>query len=174
MDTVIAAQAALAHLNDNGADALYIQHTRALVAKALEQHYAAQDSQGQLYSRSSASRVASSTAANRVVANINNCPPLEPRATQSTNNPVELHPPRAMVAANGQPINTRMHIMNDQAWRERNHLDANFRYGQPCQSAFARVGPVCFGPMIRGEPYPVGFKGPRDIEKYNTSNDPAV
>ena len=28
--------------------------------------------------------------------------------------------------------------------------------------------------MIRGEKYPEGFKGPRDIEKYDTSLDPAV
>jgi hypothetical protein len=28
--------------------------------------------------------------------------------------------------------------------------------------------------MIRGEPYPVGFKGPRDIEKYDTHIDPTV
>jgi hypothetical protein len=28
--------------------------------------------------------------------------------------------------------------------------------------------------MIRGEPYPVGFKGPRDIEKYDTHIDPMV
>nr|XP_051197464.1 uncharacterized protein LOC127310874 [Lolium perenne] len=79
-----------------------------------------------------------------------------------------------MVAASGQPIDARMHIMNDQAWRECNNIDANYRHGQPHQSAFARVGPACFGPMIRGEPYPVGFKGPRDIEKYDTSNDPTV
>ena len=28
--------------------------------------------------------------------------------------------------------------------------------------------------MVRGEPYPQGFKGPRDIEKYDTSLDPGV
>jgi hypothetical protein len=28
--------------------------------------------------------------------------------------------------------------------------------------------------MIRGEPYPPGFKGPQDIEKYNTHIDPTV
>ena len=37
MDNFVAAQAALAHLDDTGADAVYIQHTKALVAKALEQ-----------------------------------------------------------------------------------------------------------------------------------------
>jgi hypothetical protein len=79
-----------------------------------------------------------------------------------------------MVAANGQPIDACTHIMNDQAWREHNRLDANFRHEQPCQSAFTRVGPACFGPMIRGEPYPLGFKGPCDIEKYDTTNDPTV
>jgi hypothetical protein len=26
--------------------------------------------------------------------------------------------------------------------------------------------------MIRGERYPAGFKGPHDIEKYDTNNDP--
>ncbi|KAK1678366.1 hypothetical protein QYE76_039214 [Lolium multiflorum] len=53
---------------------------------------------------------------------------------------------------------------------------ANDRYADeaPRQSAFTRVGPACFGPMIRGEPYPAGFKGPRDIEKYDTHIDPTV
>ncbi|KAK1684906.1 hypothetical protein QYE76_045754 [Lolium multiflorum] len=44
----------------------------------------------------------------------------------------------------------------------------------PRQSAFNLVGPACFGPMIRGESCPVGFKGPRDIEKYDTHIDPTV
>jgi hypothetical protein len=46
---------------------------KARVAKALEQQYVAQDSQGCLYSRSSASRAASSAAAhaNHAVANFN-------------------------------------------------------------------------------------------------------
>ena len=128
MDNVVAAQATLAHLDDTGADAVYIQHTKALVAKALEQQYAAQDSRGRLYSRSSASRAASSAAAhaNRAVANVNNCPPPEPRAAHSTNNPVEPRPARAMVAANGQPVDACTHIANDQAWSERNNLDANY------------------------------------------------
>jgi hypothetical protein len=30
-----------------------------------------------------------------------------------------------------------------------------------------RVGPACFEPMIRGEEYPLNFKAPREIEKYN-------
>jgi hypothetical protein len=53
---------------------------------------------------------------------------------------------------------------------------ANDRYANelPRQSAFNRVGPACFGPMIRGESYPVGFKGPGDIEKYDTHIDPTV
>jgi hypothetical protein len=79
-----------------------------------------------------------------------------------------------MVAANGQPIDVRTHIINDQAWRARNRLDADYRGEPPRQSAFNRVGPTCFVPMIRGEPYPTGFKGPRDIEKYDTHIDPIV
>jgi hypothetical protein len=35
-------------------------------------------------------------------------------------------PSRAMVAANKQPIDVHTHMMNDQAWCERNHLDANY------------------------------------------------
>ena len=51
----------------------------------------------------------------------------------------------------------RTHIANDQAWHERNNLDANYkvrhdnRHGDPNQahqSAFSRSGPTCFGPMI--------------------------
>ena len=77
---------------------------------------------------------------NRVVANANNYPPPEPRAAHSTNNPVDPRPARAMVAANGQPIDARTHIMNDQACRERNNLDANYnirhdnRHGDPNQA----------------------------------------
>jgi hypothetical protein len=41
MDNVVAVQVALANLDDTGVDALYIQHTKALLAKALEQQYAA-------------------------------------------------------------------------------------------------------------------------------------
>jgi hypothetical protein len=37
MDNIVAAQAALANLDDNDANNIYIQHTKALVAKALEQ-----------------------------------------------------------------------------------------------------------------------------------------
>jgi hypothetical protein len=127
VDNIVGAQVALANLDDTAEGGLNIQYAKALVAKALEQQYVAQDSQGRFYSHSSASRAASS-------------------AAHSTNNPVDPHPLRAMVAANGQPIDARTHIMNDQAWRERNCLDANFRHEQPRQSAFSRVGPSCFGP----------------------------
>ncbi|KAK1664652.1 hypothetical protein QYE76_052811 [Lolium multiflorum] len=150
------------------------EHAKALVAKALEQQHAAADSQGRLYSRSSASRAASSAAANRAIVNVNNCPPPAPRAAHSTNHRVEPRPARAMVAANGQAIDARTHILNDQEWRARNRANDRFADEAPRQSAFNRVGPACFGPMIRGEPYPVGFKGPRDIEKYDTHIDPTV
>ncbi|XP_071678376.1 uncharacterized protein [Lolium perenne] len=79
-----------------------------------------------------------------------------------------------MVAANGQPIVARTHIVNDQEWRARNRANDRLIDEAPRQSAFNRVVPACFGPMIRGEPYPVGFKGPRDIEKYDTHIDPTV
>ncbi|KAK1693249.1 hypothetical protein QYE76_009946 [Lolium multiflorum] len=150
------------------------EHAKALVAKALEQQHAAADSQGRLYSRTSASRAASSDAANRAVVNANNGPPPAPRAAHSSNNRVEPRPARVMVAANGQPVDARTHIVNDQEWRARNRLNDRHADEAPRQSAFTRIGPACFGPMIRGEPYPVGFKGPRDIEKYDTHIDPTV
>jgi hypothetical protein len=65
-----------------------------------------------------------------------------------------------MVPANGQPIDARTHIVNDQEWRVRNRLNDRYADELPRQSAFNRVSPTCFGRMIRGEPYPVGFKGP--------------
>ncbi|KAK1699137.1 hypothetical protein QYE76_015834 [Lolium multiflorum] len=145
-DNVAAAQAVLARIPETGDGAILVQHAKALVAKALEQQHAAADSQGRLYSRTSASRAASSDAANRAVVNANNGPPPAPRAARSSNNRVEPRPARVMVAANGQPVDARTHIVNDQEWRARN----------------------------RGEPYPVGFKGPRDIEKYDTHIDPTV
>nr|XP_051230111.1 uncharacterized protein LOC127348036 [Lolium perenne] len=85
-DNVATAHAALANLPDTGEGVIFVQHAKALVAKALEQQHAAADSQGRIYSRSSASRVASSTAVNRAIANINNCPPPAPRAAHSSNN----------------------------------------------------------------------------------------
>jgi hypothetical protein len=41
-----AAQAALANLPDTGEGAIFVQHAKTLVAKALEQQHAAADSQG--------------------------------------------------------------------------------------------------------------------------------
>ncbi|KAK1602291.1 hypothetical protein QYE76_008140 [Lolium multiflorum] len=173
-DNVAAAQAVLARLPETGDGAILVQHAKALVAKALEQQHAAADSQGRLYSRTSASRAASSDAAIRAVVNANNGPPPAPRAAHSTNNRIEPRPARVMVAANGQPVDARTHIVNDQEWRARNRLNDRYADEAPRQSAFTRIGPACFGPMIRGEPYPVGFKGPRDIEKYDTHIDPTV
>ncbi|KAK1678370.1 hypothetical protein QYE76_039218, partial [Lolium multiflorum] len=171
-DNVAAAQAVLARIPETGDGAILVQHAKALVAKALEQQHAAADSQGRLYSRTSASRAASSDAANRAIVNANNGPPPAPRAAHSSNNRVEPRPARVMVAANGQPVDARTHIVNDQEWRARNRLNDRHADEAPRQSAFTRIGPACFGPMIRGEPYPVGFKGPRDIEKYDTHIDP--
>ncbi|KAK1665967.1 hypothetical protein QYE76_054126 [Lolium multiflorum] len=173
-DNVAAAQAVLARIPETGDGAILVQHAKALVAKALEQQHAAADSQGRLYSRTSASRAASSDAANRAIVNANNGPPPAPRAAHSSNNRVEPRPARVMVAANGQPVDARTHIVNDQEWRARNRLNDRHADEAPRQSAFTRIGPACFGPMIRGEPYPVGFKGPRDIEKYDTHIDPTV
>jgi hypothetical protein len=116
-DNVAAAQAVLARLPETGDGAILVQHAKALVAKALEQQHAAADSQGRLYSCTSASRAASSGAANRAVVNANNGPPPAPRAAHSTNNRIEPRPARVMVAANGQPVDARTHIVNDQEWR---------------------------------------------------------
>ncbi|KAK1620613.1 hypothetical protein QYE76_026130 [Lolium multiflorum] len=173
-DNVAAAQAVLARIPETGDGAILVQHAKALVAKALEQQHAAADSQGRLYSRTSASRAASSDAANRAVVNANNGPPPAPRAAHSSNNRIEPRPARVMIAANGQPVDARTHIVNDQEWRARTRLNDRHADEAPRQSAFTRIGPACFGPMIRGEPYPVGFKGPRDIEKYDTHIDPTV
>ena len=92
MDNVIAIEAAIADLQPEGDDALKINYVKALVAKAVAQQAAGVDSHGRMYSRSSASRAASS-AANRagdaVVANLQNCPPPQPRQAApalSTNN----------------------------------------------------------------------------------------
>ncbi|KAK1648903.1 hypothetical protein QYE76_066708 [Lolium multiflorum] len=173
-DNVAAAQAVLARIPETGDGAILVQHAKALVAKALEQQHAAADSQGRLYSRTSASRAASSDAANRAVVNANNGPPPAPRAAHSSNNQIEPRPARVMIAANGRPVDARTHIVNDQEWRARTRLNDRHADEAPRQSAFTRIGPACFGPMIRGEPYPVGFKGPRDIEKYDTHIDPTV
>jgi hypothetical protein len=84
-----------------------------------------------------------------------------------------------MIAAKGQPIDARTHISNDQAWRARQtgdlrHTINNNRVShtrhdptaeQVRRGSFTPIGPACFGPMVRGEPYPEGFKGPRDVEK---------
>ncbi|KAK1668472.1 hypothetical protein QYE76_056631 [Lolium multiflorum] len=173
-DNVAAAHAVLARIPETGDGAILVQHAKALVAKALEQQHAAADSQGRLYSCTSTSRAASSDAANRAIVNANNGPSPAPRAAHSSNNRIEPRPARVMVAANGQPVDARTHIVNDQEWRARNRLNDRHADEAPRQSAFTRIGPACFGPMIRGEPYPVGFKGPRDIEKYDTHIDPTV
>jgi lysyl-tRNA synthetase class II len=41
-----------------------------------------------------------------------------------------------MVAANGQPIDARTHIVNDQEWRARNRANDRFTNEAPRQSAF--------------------------------------
>jgi hypothetical protein len=43
-DNVAAAQASLANLPDTGEGAIFVQHAKALVAKALEQQHAVADS----------------------------------------------------------------------------------------------------------------------------------
>src|SRR3954465_13059500 len=40
--------------------------------------------------------------------------------------------------------------------------------------SLSRLGPKCFGPMIRGERYPANFKAPKEIQKYDPSYDPSV
>ena len=92
-----------------------------------------------------------------------------------------------MYAANGQPINARTHIINVQQWRAaqphdlRHTINANRNgrsaYSDPPQEptgSLSRVGPPCFGPMVRGERYPVPFRAPKEIEKYEPSLDPGI
>src|SRR3954471_1862769 len=40
--------------------------------------------------------------------------------------------------------------------------------------SLSRVGPACFGPMVRGERYPQPFRAPKEVEKYDPSLDPIV
>ena len=40
--------------------------------------------------------------------------------------------------------------------------------------SLSRVGPACFGPMVRHEPYPPNFKSPKEIEKYDPKEDPVA
>src|SRR3954469_6147267 len=134
-----------------------------------------------MYSRSSGSRAASS--GRPMAENTLNCPPPEPlqlqhryaNAALSTNDP---RPANNFVAANGQPVDARTHIINNQSWRARQpddlrHTLTNRRDGEPMQS-LSRLGPKCFGPMIRGEKYPMNFKAPKEIEKYDPSYNPSV
>src|SRR3954471_795942 len=125
-----------------------------------------------MYSRSSCSRAASS--GRPMVANTPNCPPPEPLQLQhrpahvalSTNDP---RPANNFVAANGQPVDARTHIIKNQSWRARQPGDlwntlTNHRDGEP-RGSLSLVGPLCFGPMIRGKTYPTNFKAPKEIEK---------
>ena len=131
-----------------------------------------------MYSRSSASRTASS-AAHHAVANRQNCPPPQPQPPRrvepavSTNNPP---PARNIYAANGKPIDLRTHIVNAQQHRANNPADLrhSLNSSHARRGSFTRFGPPCFGPMIQGERYPEGFKGPRDVEKYEPTMDPEV
>jgi hypothetical protein len=191
MDNVIAIEAAIADLQPEGDDALKINYAKALVAKAVAQQAAAVDSRGRMYSRSSVSRAASSAArhaGDATVANLQNCPPPQPRQQQvapalSINN--GPRPERRFTAANGQPIDARQHIINDQQWRagqphdlrhmhsaNRAHRDSYGDAPQEPTGSLSRVGPKCFGPMVRGEHYPVPFRAPKEIEKYDPSQDP--
>jgi hypothetical protein len=79
MDNIIAIQAAVNNLEAAGTSALPINYVKALVTKGVEQQHAHYDSQGQMYSRSTASRAASSAARHageRTVANVHNSPNL--------------------------------------------------------------------------------------------------
>jgi hypothetical protein len=125
MDNVIVIQAAIDNLVPIGAGALQINYVKALVAKVVEQQHAHCNSQGRMYSHSTASRAASLAArhaAERIVANVdnpapdvNNGPPLgqeqqRPGPAYSTNDPCPEH---RMVATNAEPIDARTHIAND-------------------------------------------------------------
>ncbi|KAI5000295.1 hypothetical protein ZWY2020_004884 [Hordeum vulgare] len=54
--------------------------------------------------------------------------------------------------------------------------DARRRLNALAQSALLEedgpIGPTCFGPRIRGEPFPRGFTLPRDTPKYNGTANP--
>jgi hypothetical protein len=116
MDNIVAAQAAVDQLAATGTDALQINYVKALVTKAVEQQQAQCDSQGRMYTRSTASRAASS-AARHAITVANNGP--DPRQCQvipthsTTNQP---RPQHQLVAANGQPIDACTHLNNVQQW----------------------------------------------------------
>src|SRR4051812_28276686 len=123
-----------------------------------------------MYSRSSGSRASSS--GRPMATNTLNCRPPEPlqlqhrpaNAALSTN---DRRPATNFVAANGQPVDARTHIINNQRWRARQlddlrHTLTNRRDGEQRGSP-SRIRPQCFGPMIRGERYPVNFKAPKEI-----------
>jgi hypothetical protein len=57
----------------------------------------------------------------------------------------------------------RDNINNNRGNRQNHELQVE----QARCSLFSRFGPSCFGPMVRWEPYLPGFKGPRNIEKYD-------
>ena len=81
-----------------------------------------------------------------------------------------------MYAANGEPIDMRTHIVNAQQHRANNPGDLRHSLdnSRARRGSFTRFGAPCFGPMIQGEKYPEGFKGPRDVEKYEPTMDPEV
>src|SRR3954467_8677121 len=97
MDNVLAMQAAIANLDPTGEHADQINYAKALVNKAVEQQVVASDSRGRIYSRTSSIRAASSAwrAAERTVANRQNCLPPEPQLrlkgpAHSTNEPCPI------------------------------------------------------------------------------------
>ena len=116
MDNVIVADAAIANLDVHGDRALQIQYAKALLVRVVEQQAAGVDPRGRMYSRSSASRAASS--GHPTVANALVCPPPQPLANQpraanpalSTNEP---RPANNTVVANGQPLDARTNIINN-------------------------------------------------------------
>src|SRR3954466_2513241 len=155
MDNVVASRAAVDNITVTGEGALQIQYAKALLAKAVEQQNTGADSQGCMYSCLSGSSAASS--GRPMVANTLNCPPPEPlqlqhrpaHAALPTNTP---RPANNFVAANGQPVDARTHIVNNQSWSARQrddlrHTLTNRRDGKP-RGSLSGIRPQCFGPMI--------------------------
>jgi hypothetical protein len=183
MDNVVAAHATVDQLAATGADALQISYVKALVTKAVEQPQAQCDSQGQMHSCSTMSRAASSAACHAITV-ANNGPDLCQRQVvpaHSTTN--QSRPQHQQVAANGQPIDARTHVNNVRQWRSQqshdlrhtlNHNRVNDDGSHQVGAPLSRVRTACFEPMVRGKRYPIPFRAPKEIEKYEPLLDPSV
>ena len=183
MDNVIAGAASLATVPAQGEHALQISYAQNCLAKVLQQQAEGRDSEGRCYTRSTNSRAASS--GNRL-ANRQNCPPPQPRpqqarqdqpqpdgAANSSNGP---RPHVQLFTADGRPVDARTYLAELQAWHARQPHDARHSMNSQHDAfgSLSRAGPACFGPMIRHEQYPIGFRSPKEITKYDPKEDPTT